>query len=379
MVVQGYLLDFLIPSEERLGISLDVTDVVSEERYGLLRQGLEKLMEEIDLAYAKMKPRGRSLKGKYRRTVFAKEVGERKVLRFSPFPSTFANDLRSLRRTWYRELNRHTIVLARGRETGTRYVRTRCLYMLPKAKAKEFMTVVIALNERIERLNKTIKDYETSADYQNICDWLEKVTKNKVPRNHVFIPPIDLAFYEIHVATGIVEEYVKGKESEAVARIEQAREDKLVAIKGARERGLKRVEYEIERTKQNMVRQAVMDLQGRFGQLVEKLAIALATKMTKKKAKALRESLDDLQSLAEAAGVGYFVRSVTETSIKLIDVMTLEKKKEKKKALEEAAEALASEAGIEPYETPEETIKVSARALTTGLSARAKALLGEVL
>jgi len=224
VVVEGYLLDFLIPTEERLSVGLDVTDVASERKYGLLRSGLEELMDEVDRKYAKRETRGRSLKGRYRLIRVGDERGERKILRFSPYPSAMANVLRNVRRLWYEALNRHSVVLARGRETAQGWVRTRCLYMVPKSKAKDLMEEVQKLNDEIEVLNGDLEKFEKSDDFARIRKWIRKMTRIDIGGYKVRIPKIELGLFEISMARGVVEEYVKDRRRETLRELLLARE-----------------------------------------------------------------------------------------------------------------------------------------------------------
>lgn len=364
VVVEGYLLDFMIPTEERLSVSLDVTAIATEPKYGRFRTGLEELMEQIDQAHAKRETRGRSLKGRYRLQDVAGKRGERKILRFSPFPSVMANRLRSLRRDWYEALHKYSIILARGKETATGYVRTRCLYMVPKAKAKPLMTVVKRMNKEIDKLNKTLEKYERGKDYTEVRRWVQKMTKLDIGVNHTMIPHIDLGLYEVGMASGIVETYTKGKRKEA-----------LKTLQKAREKGLDDIQREVERTKHTMVEQAITDIQGRLGTCLTTLAEATAKKLTARRALTLKKRVGELQNLADSAGVGYFVAEATKNTLTLIDAF--EAKDQEK--IREAAEIVAKEAGISASKDPLETLKRATIQMTKGVSPRIKAVLDEIL
>jgi len=107
---------------------------------------------------------------------------------------------------------------------------------------------------------------------------------------------------------------------------------------------------------------------------MQQLARITAVKVSDKEARKLRKNIEDVKTLAEGAGVGWCIERVTETSLKLIDAMTTQKKG----AIKDAAEALAKEAGVEPTADASETLKKSALALTE-TSPRLKALLAELM
>lgn len=365
IVVRGFLIDFGVPTEDLLNVSVDVTSLRKREDYMAFKEGLEDQLREMDREYAKRKTlRGRSLRARYTTILSGGRKIRVKVLRFSPYPSRFANELKTMRREWYEELARNTMIL--GKSSGASALgRERNLYLLPFEKALTLTAVKRRLNKTVEDLRKRLSDFEQTKHYHKVFTYVsEKVKAAPINGKTAHIHDIRLELLPLSFEQTVFESYLQEKEKGATKAIDEERQ-----------RGLREIEEELTRTRREIIEKSVRDLQGRLGGVMEQLARITALKVSEKEAKKLRKNIEDVKTLADSAGVGWCIERVTETSLKLVDAMTTQKKGD----IKEAAEALAKEAGVEATADAAETLKKSALALTTETSPRLKALLAEML
>jgi hypothetical protein len=364
IVVRGFLIDFGVPTEDLLNVSVDVTSLRKREDYMAFKEGLEDQLREMDKEYAKRKTlRGRSLRARYTTIVSGGRKIRVKVLRFSPYPSRFANELKTMRREWYEELARNTMILGKS-SVATTLGRERNLYLLPYEKALTLTAVKRRLNKALEDLRKKLSDFEQTKHYHKVFTYVSEKVKAPINGKTAYIHDIRLELLPLSFEQAVFESYLQEKEKGATKAIDEERQ-----------RGLKEIEEELTRTRREIIEKAVRDLQGRLGGVMEQLARITALKVSEKEAKKLRKNIEDVKTLADSAGVGWCIERVTETSLKLLDAMTTQKKGD----IKEAAEALAKEAGVEATSDPSETLKKSALALTTQTSPRLKALLEELM
>jgi len=328
------------------------------------KEGLEDQLREMDKDYAKRKTlRGRSLRARYTTIVSGGRKIRVKVLRFSPYPSRFANELKTMRREWYEELAKNTMIL--GKSSGaTALGRERNLYLLPYEKALTLTAVKRRLNKALEDLRKKLTDFEQTKQYHKVFAYVSEKVKAPINGKTTHIHDIRLELLPLSFEQSVFESYLAEKEKGATKAIDEERQ-----------RGLKEIDEELTRTRREIIEKAVRDLQGRLGSVMEQLARITALKVSEKEAKKLKKNIEDVKALADSAGVGWCIERVTETSLKLLDAMTTQKKG----AIKEAAEALAKEAGVEATTDATETLKKSALALTTETSPRLKALLEELM
>jgi len=365
VVVRGFLIDFGVPSDDLLNVSVDVTSLRKREDYMAFKEGLEDQLRAMDKDYAKRKTlRGRSLRARYTTVVSGGRKVRVKILRFSPYPSRFANELKTtIRREWYEELARNTMILAKS-SGATAGGRERNLYLLPYENALALMAVTRRLNKALEDLRKRCREFEQTKQYHKVFTYVSEKVKTPVNEKTAHIHDIRLELLPLSFEQSVFESYLAEKEKGAAKAIDEEKQ-----------RGMKEIQEELERTRRDVIEKAVRDLQSRLGAVMDQLARITALKVSEKKAKQLKKNIEDVKALADSAGVGWCIERVTETSLKLLDAMTTQKKG----AIKEAAEALAKEAGVEATADAAETLKKSALALTTETSPRLKALLEELM
>jgi len=358
VVVEGFLLDFNVPSEDLLNISIDVTGIRDfKRRYLLFRDEFLELLHEIDVAYAKRTNlRGRGVKASYSRLITGKRTKHPTVWRFSPHPSRFANALRTVRRKWYESLAMNTVVISR---TAVRNV-----YLLPFEKAPDLMVNKQKLNNEIADLQMNIKAHEQTDYYRKVMDFVNEKMGIKFEPNPARLHGIVLSLHPLRLHPKVFEEFLAERWKEAVKDMDDEKQ-----------RGLSEIQTELERTRRELVQRSIEDLQTRLGETMKYLTTVAALKLTGKEAERLKGKIKDVQSLAESVGVGWCIQRITETNLKLVEAVT----KKNKKAIQEASDAVAKEIGIPPSRKPEETLKRATIALTEKASPRLKALMEEML
>jgi len=371
LVVEGFLISYYLPTEDLLCFTIDLTDV-PKGKYMDLVIGLQDILSGIDerhtaAAYGgkHRTPRGRSLRARYTRVLgYDGKPIRKRVLRLSPYPSSFSNFFKRLRRTWYEELNSNTVILTKSGEYGLGYATRRNLYLLPYERAPDLMLVKRKLNENIEGLKRSAKDYEGTKDWEAVFKYISKTLGRPITPEPAKVHAMLLDLHQITLEPRIFERYLEEKGKEYLAEMDEEKR-----------KGLKEIYEELDRTRHDIIERAIMDLQSRMADLMRKLSVAASTEISVRRAKGLRSTIEGVHSLAKSVGVEHFIEQVTATSLKLIDAMETKKKS----AIRDAADAIAVEAGIDPLKDPAETLKESAIALTKGLSPRVKALLTELM
>ncbi|RLF90986.1 hypothetical protein DRN43_00650 [Thermococci archaeon] len=223
--VVGFIVSIHMGTERRLEWGIDLKNVSSPIEF---IDKLADVMAEIDQKFAMKKDSEasgrRTVKSSHRRIPSAGEVLRRRVVRFSPFPSMFSNQLKSIRRTLYNQLAKHTIVIAT--EEGDYIVKK--IYFASARGAARMAVIVKELNKEIDRINKWIKEYAKSDDVSLLKKIFEQYGVLGFPKlEDVEIPEISLSLLPIN-ATAVnpeVPEYLSEMEKAALQEvIDQSRE-----------------------------------------------------------------------------------------------------------------------------------------------------------
>ncbi len=159
MSLNGFIVDIRTVSESNLELEVDASRIPWEE-YRKLVDELGNVVSEVDERWSARSwlVRGRSVRGRFRR-VSAED--RRKMLRFSPLPSSYSNILKNTRTYMYGLVADNCLVLE---QVGTRKV-----YLLPRPMAPLLVEGVDKINrEVIEPLRKDISDFKEGEDYLRI-------------------------------------------------------------------------------------------------------------------------------------------------------------------------------------------------------------------
>ena len=373
MIVNGFLLNYSLPTEDLLNVTVNLSDI-AKTKYGGLIWKLKDLLSSVDKEYTDREIRGRTLRGRYpRRSRFQ---------RFSPYPSNFSNRLKSLRRDWYDALARFTVVLTKSEQVGAGWKRARNLYLLPFEKAADLQLVRKELNQKIEALRDDMREYEKSDNWKKIFKALKKISGDKVESTPAKIHDVDLEMYPLSFDATVFKSVIQTRKQKVLEEIEKRRQATLTEIDEKKRADMERLENErakaeeeilkeLEEKRQDLIETVIMDLQGRLAELMTHLTLVSAKKFSKQTAKSVSNSLETIKSLSESVGLKRFVEGYTDSSLKLIEALTTRNKK----AIKEATQVVAKEIGIDAKEDYAETLKECALKLSTGVSPRVKALI----
>jgi hypothetical protein len=159
MSLNGFIVDVRTVSESNLELEVDASRIAWEE-YRKLVDELGDVLSEVDEKWSARSwlVRGRSVRGRFRR-VTAED--RRRILRFSPLPSSYSNILKNTRTYMYGLVADNCLVLE---QVGTRKV-----YLLPRPMAPLLVEGVDKINkEIIEPLRKNITEFKNGDDYLKI-------------------------------------------------------------------------------------------------------------------------------------------------------------------------------------------------------------------
>jgi len=159
MSLNGFIVDVRTVSESNLELEVDASRIAWEE-YRKLVDELGDVLSEVDEKWSARSRlvRGRSVRGRFRR-VTAED--RRRILRFSPLPSSYSNILKNTRTYMYGLVADNCLVLE---QVGTRKV-----YLLPRPMAPLLVEGVDKINrEVIEPLRKNITEFKEGEDYLRI-------------------------------------------------------------------------------------------------------------------------------------------------------------------------------------------------------------------
>jgi len=154
IVLRGFFVSIHAPSEEPLMLSIDCSELPGATYLQLINE-LQDTLARMDVLYAKRDPMGqRSLRARYTRLVYSRK----RVLKFFPYPSCYANAIRYLRTRAYELLNRYAfsiLVLQQG------HYREK-IYILPEDNAEEFLKEIDELNKKLEEIREGIESVDVS-------------------------------------------------------------------------------------------------------------------------------------------------------------------------------------------------------------------------
>lgn len=294
VVLHGIHIATHTPTEERLTVQIEG---LSPEKFRDLAVALEDWMEVVDENYKKKTTRGRGWKGRGKRITAATRV---RIIKFSPFPSSFSNVLRTVRKNLYYALHRHCLVLEGEQHGGYR----QNIYILPYGSAPEFMNELQLENAKIDELNVQISDFLKTQDYQDIHELLKGYSIERVLQaktwtvEHISFDATPLALEPATVKTIVEDEY---------ARMFRKLEDH-------ERRGLEMLQQELERKREILVRKGIENLQKKITVITKRIVAS-----AKKKPEKVREDLERLRRIAVSVGLEALATSVIDPLAQIVE------------------------------------------------------------
>ena len=297
VVVEGFLLNCHTPTEERLNVVFDCSEM-SWARYRDTIIKLQDLLAEIDDAYKRREGRGRSLGARYRRLSYGDKVSRRRILKFIPYPNRFANILRNVRREVYQQINSTCMVLQRMQFGAYRHN----IYLLPYPRAPSFMTYIEEQNKIIDGLNREIEEFRETSFFRKIKEVLEDAGLNPDGLNdELSLPRITVDLTPLRLDASIIEEFVEAKYRRVFEKISE--EEK---------RGLEALQRELENKRRELVINAVENLRDQINGIVKRM-------LAKRKLRGVKQELERLRSLASDVGLEAVASTVIDPLIETVE------------------------------------------------------------
>ncbi|MEM0235308.1 hypothetical protein [Thermofilum sp.] len=361
VLVNGFLVDCDIPTEERLTLEVDLTRMHGYSHVDWISE-LQDLLRSIDDGY-RVEVFG-EVRQPSRRTVKARYVKNpdgrmRKVALFHPYPSTLINRFKEVRREVYSVLNTYCIILQQ--ERVGRVVKK--IYFLPAPSAAEFMHEIDSLNMRLSKIWEEVADFERGEGFAKIIEHVKKADPSfenfSAKPSQIRVSPVPLSLSRRFYEEFLEEEKAKiVREMErSMAEVEEARRRSLAEIEEKRLMGLKALERELEERRREMLSAIERDLKQRFAAILDELEKIVASR-NKKKARALRSRVNAISRLVE--GLGFFEEPVKAVENVLEAVET-------KGDIEEAVVELVRSLGVEPLGSVERNLEAAKRAASGSL------------
>jgi len=266
ITLKGFFLILRCPTEEGLHVTIDASMLPPATFISLIHR-LQDELRDIDEFYAEDadRLRGRSVRALHRRLFHVDE--RHRILRFSPFPSRYLNQLKIVRRYLYEAVHRHAIVI----QSESR----RNIYLLPEEMAEVFLREVEKLNGILERVEGSVKAFTHTRIFDSISDILEGVGLPELPR--VFhVGRIQAQLLPVSVEPGAIEEWAERSP---------------------------RVAYAVRQAQEELVSRAVEDLRRKLEPLVKRL-------VAQRRLEKIAEELRRLEGLATQLGLSSIARTV---------------------------------------------------------------------
>ena len=343
VIVNGFLLNYSVPSEERLTVHVDLTCMPGYKHVDLINS-LQDLLTEIDIRYreekgCKREGKGRSVKARY---IKDPDGMRRKILLFQPYPSMIVNGLKELRRQVYDVLNTHCIILQE--ESVGRMKRK--LYFLPANMATTLMAEMSGLNEKLEEIKNDVEIFEASKDFNLVFNHLKQGGVETEDFNPDF-STIRLSPIPLSLSKDFYEQY-----------LEEERKRALTSVDEARKRGLDALEQEIETKRRDMLEAIQRDLKQKFTVLLEAAEEAVKNLNRGRRSPLLKRKFEHLVSLVEDVGVQF-----DDKPFKSLGNVLEAVEKRDATTLVKSVNDLVESLGFQPTGNPERDMNLAAKAV----------------
>ena len=305
LTLQGIHFSMHTPTEERLTAQFDG---LTPELFRKLGMRFEDWSRVVDDLYKLKTTRGRGWQGRGHRVTMPKtedesasDSGRVRVIRASPFPSSFSNILRTIRRDLYFTLRRHCLVLEGEQHGGYK----QNIYILPYANAPSLMAEMQIQNGIIDELNQRLQDFMGTRDYR---DFVQILSDNGIPVEslstrqwHIEHISFDATPLSLEPAT-------------VMEMVRTARGTIKSELREEEQRGMEDLHAELERKRQTMVTQALNSLKKEVDHNVAKIIAGI-----KKNPDRAKRELEQLRNKAVSVGLDSLATSVIDPLSQLID------------------------------------------------------------
>jgi len=294
IIVEGFLLSVSVPTEERLSVTIDASGI-SWRRYRDLIYALQDQLAIIDDEYKIRETRGRGLGARYRRITPSKRT---KTIKFIPYPSRFANILRTIRRDVYFEVNSRCLVL---NMMHFGYFK-RNIYLLPYNQAPAFMSYINEKNREIEDLNNQIEDFRRTRYFDEIREIISDAKLDTSALDDIVkIPKISVDLTPLRLDPSIVEDLIESRYKKMFERISE--EEK---------KGLEVLRRELEEKRRELVIKSIESIRDKINVIIRRIA-------AEKKLKNVKKELEHLKRIAVDIGLEAVAKTVINPLIEVTE------------------------------------------------------------
>lgn len=279
VIPKGFLLNVRCPTEERLGVRVDITSLKDHVNYVY---SLMDLLTAINQKYSKSaKPKTCAVK--YQKATDPNgNVVRRKVLEFSPYPSPIINLVRDARTLLYHAINSNCLILGSERFGN----QSRNLYFLPADRVAALMAELDSVNRKLEEAQKRAAEFETSEDARKVERYLSSVggVKLKAEIGRASVNPIPFS---------LSREFV----SEFVEEIKST----LKEVDEERAKALARLQEEVEEQRKKMLQELETSLKSKVMAAIDALESAIRCGRGSKE---LTDAVESAANLAASMNFG---------------------------------------------------------------------------
>uniref|UniRef100_A0A6M3JZ59 Uncharacterized protein n=1 Tax=viral metagenome TaxID=1070528 RepID=A0A6M3JZ59_9ZZZZ len=293
VVLQGLHLSVHTPTEERLTVQIEDLEPVIFAELGL---EIEDWMEIVDEEYKVRETRGRGWQGRGKRITKDERV---RLLKFSPFPSSLSNVLRSIRRELYIEIHKQCSVLE-GSQQG-RYKQN--IYILPYVNAGAFMVYLQTLDEKINELNKDIQLFQKTDNAEIVFNILTKYKVAGLLDKQWSIPHITFDVTPLSLDPNVVLNMVEAQRGTIADQLNEEEQQ-----------GLERLQRSLQVQYKETVIKTIESLKTELNGIMSKFI--MAKKLDPENA---RIELEQLRRKAASIGLEAMASSVIEPLLMAID------------------------------------------------------------
>lgn len=294
VVLQGIHLSIHVPTEERLTVQIEG---LTPKPFRDLAVALEDWMVTVDDEYKKKATRGRGWKGRGKRITAETRV---RVLKFSPFPSSFGNVLRTVRKNLYVTVHKHCLVLEGHQQGGYKHN----IYILPYGNAPAFMNDLEVENTSIDDLNEKVAEFQKTSAFGEVKQILRRFGVDIVLARKTW--NIEHATFD---ATPLALEPATVKQT-----VEEEYQRMFKTLEEHEKRGLEALQEELERKRKQLVIKGIENLKRKITNICTRI-----TAHSKKNPKKVKADLERLRRIAVSVGLESIATTVIDPLREVID------------------------------------------------------------
>lgn len=279
-LLQGMFAIISMPTEERLSVTVPLTDATFSEAAKLV----EDTMKVVDENWKIKSSKGRKWKGAGARIT---ENQRERIITLSPFASSILNMFKTLRKKRADAYHRHCVVLGRQEETNG-YGFQQNINILPYGNAPGFVQEVEELNASIDKINEKIREFQQSPDWQMWIDVLDRYGVGQYLKQRSWtVGHASTIFSPLALEPSTVKQHVEKAWNQMFLEIDQEKAKQIQAVQDYYEKG-----------QMDIVRGTLEFLKAEMGGLARRIVAS-----AKRKPERVKEDLERLHRKVVSIGM----------------------------------------------------------------------------